>query len=71
MNSSNGVNRGASGSGGGASTLSILGIVFVVLKLTDVINWSWWWVLLPFWGPLVFGLAVVAIYILVRRRSPL
>jgi hypothetical protein len=27
--------------------LEILTIVFVVLKLTDVISWSWWLVLLP------------------------
>lgn len=27
----------------------ILGIVFIVLKLTSVITWSWWWVLAPFW----------------------
>ena len=28
---------------------SILTIVFVVLKLTGVITWSWWWVLSPLW----------------------
>ncbi len=30
----------------------LLGIVFVVLKLigvTEVAQWSWWWVTLPFW----------------------
>lgn len=27
----------------------VLGIVFVVLKLTGVISWSWWWVTCPFW----------------------
>ena len=31
---------------------SILGVVFVVLKLCHVIDWSWWWVTAPFWGPL-------------------
>jgi hypothetical protein len=34
-------------------------IVFLVLKLTDKIDWSWWWVTAPLWGPLailvVFG----------------
>lgn len=38
--------------------LSVLGILFVVLKLTGVIGWSWLWVLLPFWGPLVLVGAV-------------
>ena len=23
--------------------------IFVVLKLTNIINWSWWWVLSPLW----------------------
>lgn len=35
------------------STLSLLGIVFVTLKLCSVIAWSWWWVLLPFYGCLI------------------
>jgi hypothetical protein len=39
------------------SWLGLLGIVFVTLKLTGVIDWSWWWVTLPFW----FGLALAAI----------
>lgn len=29
----------------------ILGVLFVALKLTDQIDWSWWWVLSPFWLP--------------------
>ena len=37
----------------GANLLGILGIAFVVLKLTDVINWSWWWVTSPLWIPLI------------------
>lgn len=36
------------------SILGLLGITFVVLKLIGVINWSWWWVTIPFWGPIVF-----------------
>ncbi len=31
-------------------TLSLLGVLFVGLKLGGVIDWSWWWVTLPFWG---------------------
>lgn len=36
---------------------SVLGLIFVTLKLTGVIAWSWLWVLLPFWGPI--ALAVI------------
>lgn len=34
-------------------------VVFVILKLTDNIDWSWWWVLCPLWGvaALVFTVA--------------
>lgn len=31
------------------SLSTILGVVFVVLKLCGVIEWSWVWVLAPFW----------------------
>lgn len=40
------------------SFLSILSLTFIVLKLTHVIDWSWWVVLLPLYGgfTLVVGL---------------
>jgi hypothetical protein len=47
---------------------SLLGIVFVVLKLnpgghltSPVVDWSWWWVTAPFWGPwaLLLGFFIV------------
>ena len=39
----------------------ILAIVFTVLKLTKVIDWSWWWVLSPIW--ITFLLIVILIII--------
>ena len=33
--------------------LFALFIVFLVLKLCDVIAWSWWWVTAPLWIPLL------------------
>lgn len=35
---------------GGTSIVGLLGVAFVVLKLTEVIDWSWWFVTMPFWG---------------------
>ena len=32
------------------SILGLLGVAFIVLKLCHVIAWSWWLVLLPFYG---------------------
>ena len=34
---------------------TVLGIVFIVLKLCNVITWSWSWVLSPFWIDLAFA----------------
>jgi hypothetical protein len=31
----------------------VLFLIFLTLKLCDVIAWSWWWVTCPLWGPLV------------------
>ena len=47
--------KGSSGSGIGFAGL--LSIVFITLKLTHVIDWSWWWVLAPLWA----GLALLAV----------
>jgi hypothetical protein len=33
---------------------TILQTVLIVLKLTGHINWSWGWVLFPFWMPIIF-----------------
>lgn len=39
----------------------ILTLIFITLKLTNYIAWSWWLVLLPFYGPLllVFGFLII------------
>lgn len=39
----------------------LLTIVFVVLKLTNVIDWSWWWVLAPIWIPFLIALLLILI----------
>lgn len=41
---------------GGVSFYGLLTLLFVALKLTHVIDWSWWWVLAPYWIPVGFGL---------------
>lgn len=43
----------------------LLFLVFLVLKLTKVITWSWWWVTAPLWIPLVLCLAIVIIVLIV------
>jgi hypothetical protein len=39
----------------------ILTIVFIVLKLTKYIDWSWWWVLSPVLIPIAFVLVILLI----------
>ena len=41
----------------------ILFIVFLVLKLTNVINWSWWWVTAPLWIPVSIAIVLLLIAI--------
>jgi hypothetical protein len=44
---------------------TILFLIFLVLKLTNYIDWSWWWVFSPLWIPLVLiGLIMLIIYLL-------
>jgi hypothetical protein len=55
-----------SNSGSGLSLPMLLGVVFIVLKLCKVIDWSWWWVTAPFWGGLVLFFAGVGIYLIYK-----
>lgn len=55
----------SSGSSGGIGCLGVLTIVFVVLKITNLIDWSWWWVLAPAWIPVSLVLVVLLVIVLV------
>ena len=48
-----------SSSSGGIGFFGLLGILFIALKLTGYIDWSWWWVTAPLWGGLVMILAAL------------
>lgn len=37
----------------------LLFTVFLVLKLTNVIAWSWWWVTAPLWAGLAIAFVVM------------
>ena len=45
----------------GLSLPLVVFIVFLTLKLTGLINWSWWWVTSPLWIPLALVLLVLLI----------
>lgn len=48
----------------GVSVAGLLGVAFIVLKLCGVIDWSWLWVLAPFWIPLAVALIALAIVLI-------
>ena len=54
---------GSSSSSSGIGITGLLGVAFIVLKLTNVIAWKWIWVLLPFWGGLAIWLIAIIIII--------
>lgn len=51
--------------------LGMMFIVFLTLKLAEVITWSWWWVTAPLWGGFVaIGvLLVIALLIKIIERT--
>lgn len=38
------------------SIFGILGLILIILKLFELITWTWVWVLAPFWGSLLLNL---------------
>jgi hypothetical protein len=51
--------------GSGIGICGILFIVFLVLKLTNNITWSWLWVTCPLWILPVFSIAIILLFLLV------
>jgi hypothetical protein len=47
--------------GGGLTVAGLLGVLFVALKLTGFIDWSWWLVTLPFWALLAIRLGYLLV----------
>ena len=64
------MNNKSSSTSGGIGFFGVLIIVFVVLKLIGVINWSWLWVLSPFWIPMAIVLLVFVSIGLFFRDKP-
>ena len=55
----------------GISLTMVLFIVFLILKLTNNIDWSWWWVTSPLWIGLAIVIAVLLIVGLITVISEL
>lgn len=61
INGLNNMNTTSSGIG----FSGMLTVAFVVLKLTEVINWSWWWVLSPIWISFLLAIFIILIVLIV------
>lgn len=59
----------AATSNGGLGVVGLLGVLFIALKLTHVIAWSWCWVLAPFWMPVVILIVVCIIWLAWMLKS--
>ena len=54
-------------SSSGIGFSGLLVIVFIMLKLTNVIDWSWWWVLSPIWISLIIILVALFISLIIAN----
>ena len=56
-----------SNSSDGLGIGTVLFLIFLVLKLTNYIDWSWWWITAPLWIPIsiigIIGLIVAILYL--------
>ena len=55
------MSKASSSSSSGIGFGGLLAVLFIGLKLTGYITWSWWWVLAPIWIPVTFVLLIVAV----------
>ena len=51
----------------GLGIVSILTLIFIILKITNKISWSWIWVLSPIWITFIFAIIIFAIILIVGR----
>lgn len=54
-----------SSNSGGIGLCGLLTVAFIVLKLCNVIAWSWVWVLAPLWIPAAIALVIIVICLLI------
>ena len=54
---------------GGIGFSGALFLVFLVLKLTHVIDWSWWWITAPLWGGFALLMVFLLIVFLIAMRN--
>lgn len=46
-------------------------IVFLVLKLCNIITWSWWWITAPLWVPAIICVGLFLVIVIIAFISSL
>jgi len=54
---------------GGVSFFGVLTVLFIGLKLSGIIHWSWMWVLAPVWAPSAIILIVLVVTYVVMLKG--
>ena len=54
---------------GGIGFTGLLTIVFVILKLLEKIDWSWWWVLSPLWISFLLVMVFFVILLIIELKN--
>jgi hypothetical protein len=60
------MSNNSSTSGGGVGFFGLMFLILMTLKLTNYIDWSWWWVTAPLWGGFVIVFFIVFIVMLIK-----
>jgi hypothetical protein len=63
------MSKSNSAKSGGIGIGMVLFLIFLVLKLTGHIDWSWWWITSPLWIPLVILLVFLILVFLILNKS--
>ena len=62
-------NNSSSSSSSGIGFFGLLTVALIVLKLMGYINWSWWLVLLPLYGPMAIVLLIFAVVAVIALKN--
>jgi len=49
------------------SFIGLITLIFIVLKVTNYIDWSWWWVFSPLWGSVLLIFILSSVIYLVEK----
>ena len=47
--------------------LDVILVVLIILKVTNLIDWSWLWILCPVWFPVILVLLIFTIDLIVKK----